>query len=96
MTTTADELRDEVRRRYAESARAVMDGSDGMRLRKRACCEPEAEAEMFGEALYAADQRGELPEAAVLASLGCGNPTAVADFMRARRFSTWVRAAGSM
>ena len=34
---------------------------------------------MFGEALYAADQRGELPEAAVLASLGCGNPTAVAD-----------------
>ena len=34
---------------------------------------------MFGEALYAAEQRGELPEAAVLASLGCGNPTAVAD-----------------
>jgi len=34
---------------------------------------------MFGEALYAADQRGELPDAAVLASLGCGNPTAVAD-----------------
>ena len=26
MTTTADELRDEVRRRYAESARAVMEG----------------------------------------------------------------------
>ena len=34
---------------------------------------------MFGEALYAAEQRGELPEAASLASLGCGNPTAVAD-----------------
>ncbi len=34
---------------------------------------------MFGEALYAAEQRGELPEAAVLASLGCGNPTAVAE-----------------
>jgi SAM-dependent methyltransferase len=33
----------------------------------------------FGEALYAAEQRGELPDAAVLASLGCGNPTAVAD-----------------
>jgi ubiquinone/menaquinone biosynthesis C-methylase UbiE len=29
--------------------------------------------------LYAAEQRGELPDAAVLASLGCGNPTAVAD-----------------
>ena len=33
----------------------------------------------FGEALYDAEQRGELPDAAVLASLGCGNPTAVAD-----------------
>jgi SAM-dependent methyltransferase len=28
----------------------------------------------FGEALYAAEQRGELPDARVLASLGCGNP----------------------
>ena len=79
MTTTADELRDEVRRRYAESARAVMDGSGGCGCGSGACCEAEAEAEKFGEALYAAEQRGELPEAAVLASLGCGNPTAVAD-----------------
>ena len=29
----------------------------------------------FGQALYDAEQRGELPEAAALASLGCGNPT---------------------
>ena len=29
MTTTAEDLRDEVRRRYAESARAVLDGADG-------------------------------------------------------------------
>ena len=29
--------------------------------------------------LFNADQRGELPEAATLASLGCGNPTAVAE-----------------
>ena len=33
----------------------------------------------FGELLYSAEQRGELPDAAVRASLGCGNPTAVAD-----------------
>ena len=79
MTTTAGELRNEVRRRYAESARAAMDGSDGCGCGSGACCEPGAEAEMFGEALYAAEQRGELPETAVLASLGCGNPTAVAD-----------------
>ena len=33
----------------------------------------------FGEALYSAEERGELPAAAALASLGCGNPIAVAD-----------------
>ena len=80
MTTTADDLRDEVRRRYAESARAVLDGTDGCGCGSGACCsDADADAEKFGDALYAAEQRGELPEAAVLASLGCGNPTAVAD-----------------
>jgi SAM-dependent methyltransferase len=80
MTTTADDLRDEVRRRYAESARAVLDGSDGCGCGSGSCCsEPADEAARFGEALYAAEQRGQLPDAAVLASLGCGNPTAVAD-----------------
>jgi SAM-dependent methyltransferase len=33
----------------------------------------------FGEVLYDAEQNGDLPEAAKLASLGCGNPTAVAE-----------------
>ena len=33
----------------------------------------------FGESLYDAEQRDELPDAAALASLGCGNPTAVAE-----------------
>jgi ubiquinone/menaquinone biosynthesis C-methylase UbiE len=33
----------------------------------------------FGSALYSAQERGELPVEAVAASLGCGNPTAVAD-----------------
>ena len=33
----------------------------------------------FGEILYDVEQRDELPDAAVLASLGCGNPVAVAD-----------------
>ena len=81
MATTADELRDEVRRRYAESARAVTDGSAGCGCGSGSCCaDGESDRERkFGEALYDAEQRGELPEAAVLASLGCGNPTAVAD-----------------
>jgi arsenite methyltransferase len=81
MTTTADELREEVRRRYAESARAVTEGNPGdCGCGSGSCCsEDESDAGMFGEALYDAEQRGELPEAAALASLGCGNPTAVAE-----------------
>ena len=81
MATTADELREEVRRRYAESARAVTDGERGdCGCGSGSCCaDGESDAAKFGEALYDAEQRGELPEAAALASLGCGNPTAVAE-----------------
>jgi arsenite methyltransferase len=80
MVTTADELREEVRRRYAESARAVSEGSEKARCGGGSCCAgDEGEAEKFGEALYDPEQRGELPQAATLASLGCGNPTEVAE-----------------
>jgi arsenite methyltransferase len=41
------------------------------------CCAPEDA--VFGGALYGDGEQGELPEQAVVASLGCGNPTAVAD-----------------
>jgi arsenite methyltransferase len=73
--TTSDELREQVRRRYAESARTVADGSCGG---GGCCADGESDARSFGEALYDAEQRGDLPETAALASLGCGNPTAVA------------------
>jgi arsenite methyltransferase len=77
MASTADDLREEVRRRYAESARAV---SEDTGCGSGSCCvDGESDAAKFGEALYDAEQRGELPQAATLASLGCGNPTAVAD-----------------
>jgi arsenite methyltransferase len=80
MSTTADDLREEVRRRYAASARAVGEASDGCGCGSGSCCaDGESDAAKFGEALYDAEQRGELPEAATLASLGCGNPTAVAE-----------------
>ena len=80
--STRDALREEVRRRYAESARAVSDGSAG--CGSGACCADDSTAstigsEKFGKRLYDAEQREELPEAAVLASLGCGNPSAVAE-----------------
>jgi arsenite methyltransferase len=80
MTSTADELRDEVRWRYAESARAVTEGAPNPGCGGGSCCsDAKSEATSFGETLYDAEQRGELPQAATLASLGCGNPTAVAD-----------------
>ena len=79
MATSADELREEVRRRYAESARTVTEGAAGSCGSGSCCANGESDAPMFGDALYDAEQRGELPEAATLASLGCGNPTAVAE-----------------
>jgi SAM-dependent methyltransferase len=79
MTTTADELREQVRRRYAASARAVSQSADGCGCGSGSCCADEGDPAHFGEALYGGAQLEELPDAAVLASLGCGNPTAVAD-----------------
>jgi arsenite methyltransferase len=84
MATSADELREEVRRRYAESARAVAEGTGG--CGSGSCCaDGESDAATFGEALYDAEQRGALPEAATLASLGCGNPTAIAELHEGER-----------
>jgi arsenite methyltransferase len=78
MSTSADALREDVRRRYAEAARAVTEGS-GCGCGSGACCDEETASADFGESLYTLEQRGELPDAAALASLGCGNPTAVAE-----------------
>ena len=69
-------LREQVRARYAEAARAVDKGGCGC-VDSGACCGDSDGA--FGEALYTVEQRGELPDAAALASLGCGNPVAVAE-----------------
>ena len=76
MASTGNELREEVRRRYAQSARAVEKSGCGG---GSCCADGGSDAARFGEVLYDAEQRGELPDAALLASLGCGNPTAVAD-----------------
>jgi arsenite methyltransferase len=81
--STAEELREQVQRRYAEAARSVSEGT-GCGCGEGACCTDDSTASAatstkFGDALYDAEQRGQLPEAAKLASLGCGNPTAVAE-----------------
>lgn len=81
---TESDSTERVRQRYAEAANAVRAGgqasccgagSDG--------CPSSAEAlepaEWFGAGRYDAADTEALPEEAVLASLGCGNPLAVAD-----------------
>jgi arsenite methyltransferase len=91
MTTDDDTgLREEVRARYAAAAVAVRDGDP-----EAACCgdgdgetadggcgccgDPVDAGAGFGAALYGDADREALPDAAHLASLGCGNPTAVAE-----------------
>ena len=82
-TTPADETRELVRSRYAEAAVAAGNAATVEEAADRSealrdCCGP-AGSVSFGSLLYAADDRAALPDAAVLASLGCGNPTAVAE-----------------
>jgi arsenite methyltransferase len=78
-----DEIHDKVRTRYAEAALAAgarRADSDA----QASCCGPDGSA-VFGEILYDASDRADLPEAAILASLGCGNPTAVAELRPGER-----------
>jgi ubiquinone/menaquinone biosynthesis C-methylase UbiE len=75
----ADALRETVRERYAAAAMATTDPTA-----VAGCCTDGAvitdeQAELFGAGLYADGERDELPDTALLASLGCGNPTAMAD-----------------
>ncbi|HEU5325234.1 MAG TPA: arsenite methyltransferase [Candidatus Limnocylindria bacterium] len=63
-----DQIHETVRQHYAAAALQATAGS-------AACCDEQG----IGADLYSALERDELPDAAVLASLGCGNPIAVAD-----------------
>ena len=78
MTQEAEAMREEVRARYAEAARAVSEGETGS-CGSRSCCSPTGEDGLFGETLYDPEQRAALPGTATTASLGCGNPTVVAE-----------------
>jgi arsenite methyltransferase len=94
-----DELREQVRARYADAATSVMSGTGygcgtaadstccGSTEQSGTCCAPDALDidESFGSALYDSTERAELPEEALLASLGCGNPVAVADLREGQR-----------
>lgn len=69
--TIDDSVREAVRRRYASDALQVLDGGSS-------CCGPEDEGK-YGSGLYDVLESADLPDAARMASLGCGNPVAVAN-----------------
>jgi arsenite methyltransferase len=85
--TDTDALREQVRARYAAAALKLTGAQGGCGCGQPAdcgcdsgCCGPAATEEPgIGAGLYAQLDRDQLPDAAVLASLGCGNPTAVAE-----------------
>jgi arsenite methyltransferase len=78
MSTTAD-TREEVRARYAEAAVGLEAGTGcGCDCDDLGCCGDD-DTTLFGQGLYATGDRSGLPEKAVTASLGCGNPVAVAE-----------------
>ena len=78
-----DRIREAVRESYAAAAKAASAGSrsgcgpDGCGCGETVLDEDQREA--FGAELYGIEDRDDLPDAAKLASLGCGNPTAVAE-----------------
>jgi arsenite methyltransferase len=75
------DVRELVRERYAAAAIAASGG--GSASCGEGGCEPSTATPEglvdFGAGLYSEGERGQIPDAAELASLGCGNPTAVAE-----------------
>lgn len=82
-----DQVREQVRQRYAAAATAVTaTGRDALAIVDAAGCYTSSEADAaFGSALYSTGEQSELPAQAIAASLGCGNPTAVADLRTGER-----------
>src|SRR5207253_8853623 len=70
----SQDIKETVKEKYAEAALKVLGGEKGTCGPSGACgCDP------ITENLYDASQTSGLPAGAVLALLGCGNPTALAD-----------------
>jgi arsenite methyltransferase len=74
-TTEATSVKEVVRQKYGEAALRVTSGGSSCcgAAPGTGCCDP------ITTNLYDASQAGQIPEEALLASLGCGNPTALAQ-----------------
>src|SRR5690349_2148341 len=68
------DIKQVVKEKYGEAARKVIAIEPGS-----SCCAAQSSSDCISSNLYDATQTKDLPEAAVLASLGCGNPTALAE-----------------
>ena len=83
MSTVDERLRDQVRDRYSRAALTVTEVGAAADCCCGGCgCGPTVLDEAgapFGAGLYESGETAELPQEAVLASLGCGNPLAVAE-----------------
>jgi arsenite methyltransferase len=83
--TTLDEIREKVQSRYGAVAERVAEGKTGACCspsgsESSGCCGPTSETwDPITSDLYEAGQTAGIPAEALLASLGCGNPTALAD-----------------
>jgi arsenite methyltransferase len=75
MSTTETDIKEVVKQKYGEAALRVTSGGSSCCGAAPAsdCCDP------ITADLYDASQIGQIPQEAVLASLGCGNPTALAE-----------------
>lgn len=74
--TLNETITERVRARYADAARRVGAGSDCC---DSTCCSVSSDGGVVTGNLYSETETSQLPEEAVLASLGCGNPTAMID-----------------
>ncbi|MFY9855593.1 MAG: arsenite methyltransferase [Terracidiphilus sp.] len=68
-------VQEQVKEKYGSAARAVAESGS-----LQACCDPGLRCcDPITTNLYSTDEKGLIPEKAVLASLGCGNPTALIE-----------------
>jgi len=73
-STSSNNILEQVRERYGNAAKVAATGKES------SCCSPECCGDNpVTSDLYTATETAELPETAVKASLGCGNPTALAE-----------------
>jgi len=77
-TTPDAELKTQIRDHYAERAVAA---SEAKPCSCSCGCAPVEPQDEFARGLYSVDETSDLPATAVLASLGCGNPTALAELL---------------